>query len=158
MTVRATGLSLERGGRTVLRDVDLEVQRGDVLALLGPNGAGKSTLLAGLAGLLPPSVGRVEHDGRIATALQTPALARRSAIANVEAALAWWGAPTQDRRGRALGALRALGVAELAERAAWTLSGGECSAMSSRCSRNSRATTSRLGSSTRICTRPPPAI
>ena len=125
MTLRAHGLCIERGGRTVLQGVDVEVQRGDVLAVLGPNGAGKSTLLAGLAGLLSPSDGRVEHEGRIAMALQTSALARRSALANVEAALAWWGVPSDDRRRRALDALGQLGVAELAERSAQTLSGGE---------------------------------
>jgi ABC-type cobalamin/Fe3+-siderophores transport system ATPase subunit len=125
MTLRADGLRIERGGRTVLSDVSIEVERGEVLAVLGPNGAGKSTLLAGLSGLLPPSEGRVDHEGRIAMALQTPALARRSARANVEAALAWWGVPSEERRGRALEALRDVGVADLAERSAQTLSGGE---------------------------------
>lgn len=56
--LRARGLSVTLGGRTVLRDVDLEAHPGEVLALLGPNGAGKSTLLKALAGLLP-------HEGRV---------------------------------------------------------------------------------------------
>ncbi|MGB3050499.1 MAG: ABC transporter ATP-binding protein [Polyangiales bacterium] len=51
--IRARGLSVTLGGRTVLRDVELEAHPGEVLALLGPNGAGKSTLLKALAGLLP---------------------------------------------------------------------------------------------------------
>lgn len=51
--LRASGVSVALGGRTVLRDVDLEAQPGEVLALLGPNGAGKSTLLKAIAGLLP---------------------------------------------------------------------------------------------------------
>ena len=51
--LRARGLSVTLGGRTVLRDVELEAHPGEVLALLGPNGAGKSTLLKALAGLLP---------------------------------------------------------------------------------------------------------
>ena len=58
-------------------------------------------------------------------ALQTPALARRSALANVEAALAWWGTPADQRRERALAALEQVGVDGLAERPAATLSGGE---------------------------------
>lgn len=57
--LRARGVSVRLGGRTVLRDVDLEAHPGEVLALLGPNGAGKSTLLKALAGLLPYQ-GRVE--------------------------------------------------------------------------------------------------
>jgi len=125
MSVRARGLRLERGGRTVLQDVSIEVDRGEVVALLGPNGAGKSTLLAALAGLLEPAAGTVETDGRIAMALQTPALARRSALANVEAALGWWGTPSDRRRALAVDALGRLGVAGLAGRPAATLSGGE---------------------------------
>jgi ABC-type cobalamin/Fe3+-siderophores transport system ATPase subunit len=125
MSIRARGLRLERGGATVLNDVTIEASRGEVLALLGPNGAGKSTLLAGLAGLLHPAAGTVEADGRVAMALQTPALARRTALANVEAALAWWGAPSERRRELAVDALARLGVAGLADRPAATLSGGE---------------------------------
>ncbi|MFW2386994.1 MAG: ABC transporter ATP-binding protein [Polyangiales bacterium] len=57
--LRASGLSVTLGGRTVLNGIDLEASPGEVLALLGPNGAGKSTLLKALAGLLPYN-GRVE--------------------------------------------------------------------------------------------------
>jgi iron complex transport system ATP-binding protein len=60
--LRAQGVSVTLGGRTVLHDVDLEANPGEVLALLGPNGAGKSTLLKALAGLLPYE-GRVEIAG-----------------------------------------------------------------------------------------------
>jgi len=59
LSVRARGVSVSLGGRTVLHDVGLEAHPGEVLALLGPNGAGKSTLLKALAGLLPYE-GRVE--------------------------------------------------------------------------------------------------
>ena len=86
---------------------DLELQRGEVVAVLGPNGVGKSTLLATLAGLLPPAGGRVERHGRVAAALQAPALARRSVRANVEAALAWWGVPRGERRRARRGRARA---------------------------------------------------
>ena len=121
----ATGLEVERGKRTVVADVDLTLERGEVVALLGPNGAGKSTLLAALAGLLPQAAGTVTRTGRIAAALQAPALARRTARANVEAALAWWGVPRAERRPRALASLEAMGAGRYADAPATTLSGGE---------------------------------
>jgi ABC-type sugar transport system ATPase subunit len=96
-----------------------------VVAVLGPNGAGKSTLLAVIAGLLPASGGAVERDGRVALALQSPDLARRTVLANVELALAWWKVPRGQRRERALAALGALRVDGLAKRQAGELSGGE---------------------------------
>jgi energy-coupling factor transport system ATP-binding protein len=59
-----TGLWGGWGGEPVLRGVDLELRRGEVMALMGRNGAGKSTLLAHLAGLRPPVRGRVLVEGR----------------------------------------------------------------------------------------------
>jgi branched-chain amino acid transport system ATP-binding protein len=49
--------------RPVLRNVDLTVEAGTVLALLGPNGAGKTTLLLTLSGLQPPLAGHIELGG-----------------------------------------------------------------------------------------------
>jgi ABC-type sulfate/molybdate transport systems ATPase subunit len=123
--LRARGVGVARAGVDVVHDVDVEVGAGEVVVLLGPNGAGKSTLLAALAGLLPVSSGQVERRGRVAAALQAPALARRSARANVEAALRWWGVPRRERRERAVAALDAIGAGALSERPAGTLSGGE---------------------------------
>ena len=74
--LRARGLSVTLGGRTVLHDVDLEAHPGEVLALLGPNGAGKSTLLKALAGLLPYE-GRVEIAETEVAALSPRDRARR---------------------------------------------------------------------------------
>ena len=53
------GLSVELGGRLVLTDVDLTVEKGELVGLVGPNGAGKTTLLRTLMGLLRPRAGRV---------------------------------------------------------------------------------------------------
>jgi len=50
-------------GFVALRDVDLEIQRGEILALLGPNGAGKTTLISIICGIVNPSVGVVRVDG-----------------------------------------------------------------------------------------------
>ncbi len=66
MTETATGvalrleeLSVERGGRTVVHEVSLDVPSGEVTTLLGPNGAGKSTLVLAVGGVLRPSGGKV---------------------------------------------------------------------------------------------------
>jgi ABC-type nitrate/sulfonate/bicarbonate transport system ATPase subunit len=119
------GVRVERRGAAVVDGVTLELRRGEVVALLGPNGAGKSTLLGALAGLIEISAGRVDRHGRVAVALQTPDLARRTVIANVELALRWWGVAAGERSERALEALRQFGIESLAGRLATGLSGGE---------------------------------
>jgi lipopolysaccharide transport system ATP-binding protein len=53
-----------------LRDVSLNVERGEVLGVIGPNGSGKSTLLQIVSGILEPSRGRVVARGRIAALLE----------------------------------------------------------------------------------------
>ena len=123
--LRCEHVSVRRGRREVVRDVSAELRAGEIVALLGPNGAGKSTLLDALAGALPVAQGRVQRHGRVAIALQSPDLARRSVLANVMLALAWWGVPRAERGRRARDALRAIGAEHLAPRPAGTLSGGE---------------------------------
>jgi ABC-type sulfate/molybdate transport systems ATPase subunit len=122
--LRCRNLSVRRGRREVLSDVSAELRAGEIVALLGPNGAGKSTLLDALAGALPAQ-GEIARHGRIAIALQSPDLARRSVLANVTLALAWWGIPRNERAERAREALELIAAGHLAERPAGTLSGGE---------------------------------
>ena len=50
-------------GFSALRDVDLEIRRGEIFALLGPNGAGKTTLISIVCGIVNPSAGSVQVDG-----------------------------------------------------------------------------------------------
>ena len=49
--------------RPVIRELSLELRRGELLALLGPNGSGKSTLLKTAAGIITPFSGRIMIDG-----------------------------------------------------------------------------------------------
>lgn len=53
-----------------LRDVNLTVERGEILSVVGPNGSGKSTLLQIVSGILQPTSGRVVTEGRIAALLE----------------------------------------------------------------------------------------
>nr|WP_294851231.1 ABC transporter ATP-binding protein [uncultured Sphingomonas sp.] len=52
------------GGFEALKSVDLDIQRGEILALLGPNGAGKTTLISIVCGIVTPTSGTVMVDGR----------------------------------------------------------------------------------------------
>jgi heme exporter protein A len=57
-------LAVRRGGRPVLRAVDVELDPGGLLQVTGSNGSGKTTLLRVLAGLMVPEEGSVQWDGR----------------------------------------------------------------------------------------------
>jgi ABC-type sugar transport system ATPase subunit len=93
--------------------------------VIGPNGVGKSSLLSVLAGLLPSAGGSLRLHGRVAAALQSPALARRTVMANLHLAMGWWGVPRDERAERARSALATFHIEHLAGRVADTLSGGE---------------------------------
>jgi ABC-type sulfate/molybdate transport systems ATPase subunit len=123
--LRVRDLSVRRGDNLVVRDVNLRLHAGEALAILGPNGAGKSTLLEAIAGVVTPTAGTVETHGRVATALQSPDLASRTARANVELALAWWGVARAERRTRADAALSVMHAEHLADRLQSSMSGGE---------------------------------
>jgi len=57
------------GGRPVVRDVSLQLQRGEAVGLLGPNGAGKTTSFYMITGLVRPDVGEIRLDGEDITRL-----------------------------------------------------------------------------------------
>ena len=66
--LEARALSAGYGRMAVIRDIDLRVERGEVVALIGANGAGKTTTLLALAGELPPQEGEVRLKGAVTTA------------------------------------------------------------------------------------------
>ena len=72
-------LSVGYGDRTVVSDIALSAEPGQILCLIGPNGAGKSTLLKTLLRLLPPTAGAVYLEGKELRAYSERELARRSA-------------------------------------------------------------------------------
>ena len=63
MTVSARALSRSFGGNRAVRDVSVQLRRGEVLGLLGPNGAGKTTTMQMLTGNLAPTNGEVDICG-----------------------------------------------------------------------------------------------
>jgi ABC-2 type transport system ATP-binding protein len=75
--IRAANLTREFGERVAVRDVTLDVARGEIVALLGPNGAGKTTTMRMLAGLIAPSAGTVTIDGTALTRATGEALRGR---------------------------------------------------------------------------------
>ena len=62
--LRITGLNkFYSGGFQALKDINLQIEKGEILALLGPNGAGKTTLISVVCGIVNPSSGTVSVDG-----------------------------------------------------------------------------------------------
>lgn len=143
MTLKAENLSLGYHDHTVIKDLAIELKRGDMTTILGPNGCGKSTLLKALARLVKPSNGRVTLDGRDVHALNSRALAREMAILP-QSPLAPEGITVGDlvKRGRTpwrgflspwseedsqacSDALVAVGLADMTDRPVQELSGGQ---------------------------------
>ncbi|WP_421854046.1 zinc ABC transporter ATP-binding protein ZnuC [Oricola sp.] len=58
MLVRLEGAGLRRAGRWLVRDIDLTVQKGEIVTLIGPNGSGKSTTARMALGIVPPDEGQ----------------------------------------------------------------------------------------------------
>ncbi len=57
------------GGGDILKQVSIEVPRGEITCVVGPNGAGKSTLMATISGLLNPRQGEIRFDGQVVSGL-----------------------------------------------------------------------------------------
>jgi phospholipid/cholesterol/gamma-HCH transport system ATP-binding protein len=70
-------LSVQFGGQTVLRDVNLDIQRGETVSILGESGCGKTVLLKTLVGLIQPTHGTVLFDGRSIHELPAKELTRQ---------------------------------------------------------------------------------
>ena len=60
--IEVRDVAVRLGGRTVLRDIDLDIGPGEIVTIVGPNGSGKSTLLRVLVGALKPSAGRIRRQ------------------------------------------------------------------------------------------------
>jgi branched-chain amino acid transport system ATP-binding protein len=139
-TLRASAVSRSFEGIRALREVTLELLRGEVVGLIGPNGAGKSTLVNLLAGFDRPTSGSVELEGRDVTRW-SPGRRGRHGLArtfqhshafraltvreNVEVAALGVGAGPREARRRAQRLLDLLGLAAQAGRPAAELPHGD---------------------------------
>lgn len=126
------------GGQStpVLSSIDFEMQTGEFVAFVGASGAGKTTLLKIIAGLLEPTAGRVQLQGRtiagpppemvyLSQQYSKSLLPWRTVLKNVEFPLEHRaGISRAERRERAQEALRGVGLADAANRYPWQLSGG----------------------------------
>lgn len=126
-------IQFEAAGRVLLKQLTLRFDSPGRSFIIGPNGAGKSLTLRIAHGLLKPTAGRVIWNGdasrsfaqQQAMVFEHPVLLRRSAMANIEYALARRGIPREARRRKTEEALERTGLSELAQRDARVLSSGE---------------------------------
>jgi putative ABC transport system ATP-binding protein len=135
----------QMGAETVhaLRDLSLEIQRGEYVAIMGPSGSGKSTLMNLIGCLDTPTSGRYELNGanvgemndnqlaevrnrEIGFVFQTfNLLPRSNALHNVELPLIYAGLPAEERRKTALEAITQVGLADRMHHKPNELSGGQ---------------------------------
>ena len=125
-----SGASVQFGPVHALREVNLNLHRGERLALVGANGSGKTTLLRLLHGLVPCSSGSRVLAAKgpppvVAMLFQRPFLLSLSVRQNLGVALWLRGVPRAERSARAADALRRVGLEGLAGRQAHDLSGGQ---------------------------------
>lgn len=127
-------------GRKVVQNVGLEIQQGEVVGLLGPNGAGKTTTFYIIVGLTSPDSGRVLLDGQDITDLpmylrarngisylpQEPSVFKKLTVEeNILAVLETLPLSSQQRRERLEELLVQMGLTQVRQNKAYTLSGGE---------------------------------
>jgi putative ABC transport system ATP-binding protein len=135
----------QMGAETIhaLREVSLEIQRGEYVAIMGPSGSGKSTLMNLVGCLDTPTEGEYQLNGLLVSQMDDNQLAeirnkeigfifqtfnllpRSDALRNVELPLIYAGVPADERRQIALDALTGVGLADRIHHKPNELSGGQ---------------------------------
>ena len=138
--VETRGMCKDYHGRRVVNEVNISVDRGEIVGLLGPNGAGKTTSFYMIVGLVRPDAGEVFFKTKDITSRpmcararmgigylsQEPSVFRKLTVReNVMAILEMTGLPRRKRKARLDELLEELDLTSLADQKAFTLSGGE---------------------------------
>ncbi|MFP4520102.1 MAG: heme ABC exporter ATP-binding protein CcmA [Oceanicaulis sp.] len=122
-----TDLTLDRGGRVLVRGFSLGVSAGDAVVLTGPNGSGKTTLLRALAGLVRPAAGEIVREPKEAGIAFLGHADGLKTSESVKAMLQSWTTLHGEDAGPARldAVMRELAVAHLARRECGKLSAGQ---------------------------------
>ena len=121
--ITASNMSLSHGGKIVLNDVDLTIERGEIVTIVGPNGSGKSTLLRGLIGALRPSTGLVTRKKDLKIGYVPQKLEINAALPLT--VRRFLDLPNRVTQANAIAALQTAGVADHADAQMANLSGGQ---------------------------------
>ena len=138
--IRIEGLHMVFGEKEVLKDINLQIYRGEIFALVGPSGSGKTTLLRLLNFFERPEKGNLkfkcmETSGiinirhRMSLLFQTPVIFNRSVFENVAYGLKVRGIDKKTIEKKVSDSLGIVGLAGLENQKAHTLSGGEAQRM-----------------------------
>ncbi len=140
MSLRGQGLTKEYNKIKVVDNVDIEVNRGEIVGLLGPNGAGKTTTFYMIVGMIEPNGGQVFLDDENITELQMYKRARKgvgylaqdasvfrklNVKDNLLAILEGQNLSKEEQEKKAEELMEELGISHLRDRKAFQLSGGE---------------------------------
>jgi len=140
MSLVVEQVSLSIDGRPLVKGIDLDLQRSEVVGLLGPNGAGKTTTFHLITGLMHPDSGRIQVDGNavedrsmperarlgIGYLPQEPSVFRQLSVAdNLRLALQVSGTPQAQQRRRLDQLVEEFRLEPFLQRRGYQLSGGE---------------------------------
>jgi lipopolysaccharide export system ATP-binding protein len=140
MLLETNGLVKIYDGRAVVKGVDINVRKGEVVGLLGPNGAGKTTSFYMIVGLVPPSEGSVSFRGEDVSKRpmyqrarlgmgylpQEESIFRKLTVKqNIMAVMETMDLPQKEKLERCGGLMERFGITHIANNQALTLSGGE---------------------------------
>ena len=138
--IKTVDLCQKYSGRDILKNINLRVDKGEVLAFIGPTGAGKTTLLRLIDFLEMPTSGKIYFEGRNATeskkvrfqmrrrmafVIQKPIVFNISIYDNIACGLKWRGVEKSSLQQKVSRILGMIGLSSSQNRNARTLSGGE---------------------------------